>query len=150
MGSPICNLELSLVSPMRSSSGDDQREEKQHLPFTVFYNDSFCVCDVTEFQARSIIMLARNQEAATKENKLVRDEQGSQSSSPTFESSCPPAMGLSMKKSLQRFLQKRKGRAQAAAVEPYSRPANSVIRKKQNHLQQRHLVDGFQLLTPDY
>ncbi|KAB1669667.1 hypothetical protein ES319_1Z022200v1, partial [Gossypium barbadense] len=85
---------------------------------TIFYNGRVCVCDVTELQARAILMRA-NREA----DERIKTPTGSEPDSPTSSSStspsrlCSPNAGLSMKKSLQRFLQKRKNRIQATS--PY-------------------------------
>ncbi|CAI0545012.1 unnamed protein product [Linum tenue] len=149
MGRPSCNLELSLHSP--ATSGDDdhcRREEPQPQPLTIFYNGRYSVCDVTEMQARAIIMLAGgSQEAADDksatspgdEQRRRRPASPAMSETPTP----PPAVGLSMKRSLQRFLQKRKGRAQAATAAPYSRAA-AAFEKKELRFQ----IDGFQIVAP--
>ncbi|KAL0442507.1 UNVERIFIED_CONTAM: protein TIFY 5A [Sesamum latifolium] len=138
-----CNLELRLVTPsvfyhsnhynnaqyhsmsdMMSGSPD----EKQQL--TIFYNGRVATCDVTELQARSIISLARRE---MEDQKSKSSWSGSEPSSPvlinspihnnsrTSGSGSGSGSGLSMKRSLQSFLQKRKSRVQA--ISPY--PINS-------------------------
>ncbi|EYU33376.1 hypothetical protein ABFS82_13G082600 [Erythranthe guttata] len=114
-----CNLELPLVtmpSVFSDSSAhehsyqfynmlnmeDDQspnQKQKQHQ-LTVFYNGRIAASDVTEFQqARAIILLASGE---------MEDE----------KRSAIPTSGLSMKRSLQRFLEKRKTRLQCTSPYP--------------------------------
>ncbi|XP_076908930.1 protein TIFY 5A-like [Bidens hawaiensis] len=111
-----CNLELRLVpsSPIHlprqhpsydiKMSGEDLKE-KQKL--TIFYDGKVSVCDVTELQAKTIIKLASEE----MDEKCRRTPGSTPSSSPLMSG------GLSMKRSLQSFLQKRKHRAQATS--PY-------------------------------
>ncbi|GMN43232.1 hypothetical protein TIFTF001_012442 [Ficus carica] len=125
-----CNLELRLLPAYLSPSdtnSDDRRTEKttnespetredHPQPLTIFYNGQICVCDVTEFQARAIIWLASRE----KEERVKTPTAGSGQCSPSVQSSpYSPTAALSMKKSLQRFLQTRKHRAQA--MSPYYR-----------------------------
>ncbi|KAL4627585.1 hypothetical protein ACB092_05G176200 [Castanea dentata] len=123
-----CNLELCLVpysaSLPSNDSGDDHRpmmEERRDSPqqnqqpqqLTIFYNGKICVSDVTEIQARSILMLATREM-----EERLKTPTGSDLSSPTMQTEqYSPSTGLSMKRSLQRFLQKRKNRLQATS--PY-------------------------------
>ncbi|RZB96094.1 Protein TIFY 5A isoform B [Glycine soja] len=92
-----------------------QQPQPQH-PLTIFYDGKISVSDVTELQARSILMLA-NKEM----EKRVMTPTGSEPSSPILLQSphnmYSPGTGLSMKRSLQRFLQKRKNRVQETS--PY-------------------------------
>ncbi|XP_009602642.1 protein TIFY 5A [Nicotiana tabacum] len=115
-----CNLELRLVPPCVSFSPKDctttpyfsmrnnqSTEEKQQL--TIFYNGKVVVSDATELQAKAIIYLAsREMEENTKTSSPI-----SEASSPLLQTQT----GLSMKRSLQGFLQKRKNRIQATS--PY-------------------------------
>ncbi|OIT32863.1 PREDICTED: protein TIFY 5A-like [Nicotiana attenuata] len=117
-----CNLELRLVPPCVSVSPKDctttpyfsmrdnqGTEEKQQQQLTIFYNGKVVVSDATELQAKAIIYLASRE-----------TEENTKTSSPISESSSPllqTQTGLSMKKSLQRFLQKRKNRIQETS--PY-------------------------------
>ncbi|XP_070048267.1 protein TIFY 5A-like [Nicotiana tomentosiformis] len=118
-----CNLELRLVPPcvsafspkdcttipyfsMRDNEGT---EEKQQQQLTIFYNGKVVVFDATELQAKAIIYLAsREMEENTKTSSPI-----SEASSPLLQTQT----GLSMKRSLQGFLQKRKNRIQATS--PY-------------------------------
>lgn len=116
-----CNLELRLTPPSISTfstkdckdtpylSMEDKESkelENQSQQLTIFYNGKLVVSHVTDLQAKAIIYLA-SREMDTKTNKT---------SSPT--SSEPSSLllqsqtDLSMKRSLQRFLQKRKNRIQ--------------------------------------
>ncbi|CAK7350192.1 unnamed protein product [Dovyalis caffra] len=110
-----CDLELRLV-PFSDSDHHRQpiMEESTDSPqqLTIFYNGTVCVCDVTELQARAILTLAGRE----MEDKS-RSPEGSQPTSPTLPSQLCSRTGLSMKRSLQRFLQKRKHRIQATS--PY-------------------------------
>ncbi|KAK4386473.1 hypothetical protein Sango_2517900 [Sesamum angolense] len=93
-----CNLELGLNTPAPSSSlysSDDERPIKQQQ-LTIFYNGRGVVSDATEFEARAILLLAKT---------------SADSSSPLPLAPTPtPTPGVSMKRSLQRFLEKRKSR----------------------------------------
>ncbi|KAF0907505.1 hypothetical protein E2562_017430 [Oryza meyeriana var. granulata] len=106
---------------------------------TIFYNGRVCAVSVTELQARTIISMA-NQGNFTKQQQQSRQHcVAGSSQNDTAEAPPPPASprdgleaaaaavaaptvvnqaaasGLSMKRSLQRFLEKRKTRAAAAA-----------------------------------
>ncbi|XP_059665644.1 protein TIFY 5A-like [Cornus florida] len=124
-----CNLELRLLPPSAPSCSTDcnddhhqsMREifsaspkEKEMQQITIFYNGRVTSCDVTELQARAIIQHARRE----MEGEL-KTPTGSEPSSPLLQSQLHSPAGLSMKRSLQRFLQKRKCRSQA--MSPYSR-----------------------------
>ncbi|CAJ2658659.1 unnamed protein product [Trifolium pratense] len=125
-----CNLELSLFPIYNSTNHrvDEEEEEEdseesstmqnqQQAPLTIFYDGKMCVTDVTEFQVKSILMLANK-----KEQEKVKTPTGSVPTTPTIVESphqlYSPGPGLSMKRSLQRFLQKRKNRIQEAS--PYN------------------------------
>ncbi|KAL6992221.1 hypothetical protein U1Q18_010328 [Sarracenia purpurea var. burkii] len=125
-----CNLELRLVPPSASLhsgdynhchhpqpmldllSGSTPKQDLQQL--TIFYNGRVSVCDVSELQARTIIMLA-SQEMEAKSNGFPSSEP----SSPLLQSQLCTPIDQSMKRSLQHFLQKRKNRIQATS--PYKR-----------------------------
>ncbi|CAI8617343.1 unnamed protein product [Vicia faba] len=111
------NLELRLftTSNLPISMKEEAQDQQQHRPFTIVYDGKVCVSDATENQARSILMLA-NKEM----EERVRTPSGSSSepSSPAvFTNLYSPGTSHSMKKSLQRFLEKRKNRIQEAS--PY-------------------------------
>ncbi|TKY71961.1 TIFY 5A [Spatholobus suberectus] len=108
--------EASEISPMQNYLHHHHHRQEQQQPLTIFYDGKICVADVTEFQAKSILMLANK-----KMEERVRTPTGSEPSSPTIMQShhqvYSPGTGLSMRKSLQLFLQKRKIRVQEAS--PY-------------------------------
>ncbi|XP_054801097.1 protein TIFY 5A [Prosopis cineraria] len=113
-----CNLELRLFPSGDSSHLHEMTEQDSESPqqnlqkLTIFYDGKMCICDVTELQARSILMLA-NREMKGR----ARTPNGSEPSSPNTVPSYSPSSGLSMKRSLQSFLQKRKNRILEAS--PY-------------------------------
>ncbi|KAI5385299.1 protein TIFY 5A [Lathyrus oleraceus] len=115
------NLELHLFTPSIASNHRTSMEkeahdqQQQHRPLTIVYDGKVCVSDATENQARSILMLA-NKEMEERVRTPTRSL--SEPSSPAvFTNLYSPGTSLSMKKSLQRFLQKRKNRIQEAS--PY-------------------------------
>ncbi|CAL9112606.1 unnamed protein product [Musa acuminata var. zebrina] len=121
-----CDTELSLslslspggvyhhgsdVSAGSSRSAEEKAAAQQ--PITIFYNGQMCVCDVTEVQARAIISAAER-ETEDAEAKKQSDRRPDSSSLPPSPAPAPPRVlnrSLSMKRSLQRFLQNRKTRA---------------------------------------
>ncbi|KAK7319131.1 hypothetical protein RJT34_03845 [Clitoria ternatea] len=109
---PIMEAQVS-----ESPQQQDHHHNQQHLPFTIFYDGKICVSDVTEYQARSILMFA-NKEM----EERVRTPTGSEPSSPIlpphYNNLYSPGTGLSMKRSLQSFLHKRKNRVQETS--PYN------------------------------
>ncbi|XXG74764.1 hypothetical protein AAC387_Pa07g3397 [Persea americana] len=90
----------SIVSRLEDSTGNEQK-------LTIFYNGRVSVCDVTELQARAILHLARRE----------IDERKKPIGTESLSRCQPQVPPLSMKRSLQRFLQKRKNRIQATS--PY-------------------------------
>ncbi|XP_045805002.1 protein TIFY 5A-like [Trifolium pratense] len=123
-----CNLELCLFPTNHPMLQEEEEEEEESEPspmenqqqasLTIFYDGKMCVTtDVTEFQAKSILMLANK-----KEQEKVKTPTGSVPTTPTIVESphqlYSPGPGLSMKRSLQRFLQKRKNRIQETS--PYN------------------------------
>ncbi|XP_021904691.1 protein TIFY 5A-like [Carica papaya] len=115
-----CNLELRLLPP------SDPRHEIFHLineeitsskspqteQLTIFYNGKVCVSNVTELQAKAILFIASRETMEEKPRTPTELENGS---STQIRSNI--ANGLSMKRSLQRFLQKRKHSIRATS--PY-------------------------------
>ncbi|KAK4345261.1 hypothetical protein RND71_035437 [Anisodus tanguticus] len=116
-----CNLELRLVPPCVSFSPKDRTtpyifmgnkesiDEKQQQQLTIFYDGKVVVSDATELQARAIIHLAGREV----EEKTKTPSSRSEPPSPLLRLQT----GISMKRSLQGFLQKRKNRIQATS--PY-------------------------------
>ncbi|XP_049377801.1 protein TIFY 5A-like [Solanum stenotomum] len=118
-----CNLELRLMPPSLSTfspnncnntsyfSMEEDKEstelENKSQPLTIFYNGKLVVSHVTDLQAKAIIYLA-SRETEEKTNKT---------SSPMSEPSSPLLQPQTVKKSLQRFLQKRKNRIETTS--PY-------------------------------
>ncbi|KAL6197407.1 hypothetical protein ACLB2K_033016 [Fragaria x ananassa] len=126
-----CNLELRLNTsgatsgfPLRnhrdlpdvleSSSGTPGRQQ----PLTIFYDGVMCVSDVTELQARAILLLA-NKEMEERLKTSPSPSPCASTSEPSSPSLHSPICSPSMKKSLQTFLQKRKYRIQATS-HPYN------------------------------
>ncbi|KAB2081780.1 hypothetical protein ERO13_A05G147700v2 [Gossypium hirsutum] len=114
-----CNLELRLLPSSYPSDSHDMMEERIESPktqqqqLTIFYNGRVCVSDVTELQAKAILMLANRER-----DERMKSPTGWEPVSPTLKSQVKcPNTALSMKRSLQRFLQKRKTRIQATS--PY-------------------------------
>ncbi|KAL2494470.1 Protein TIFY 5A [Forsythia ovata] len=109
-----CNLELRLVTPSvlfhadrhyhpMSNMVNESPNENQNQQLTIFYNGNVAVCNVTEFQARLMILLARRE--------MEERSPGSDPCSPLqLQSPVHSPPRLCMKRSLQRFLQKRKTR----------------------------------------
>ncbi|KAF5736338.1 putative Jasmonate-zim-domain protein 8 [Tripterygium wilfordii] len=115
-----CNLELRLLP----SHMEDQEEEfssrtshgdhEQQQQLTILYNGRVCVSDVTELQARAILSLAAREVEETRKTPTSSSTVPVSSSS---QLSTTPS-NLSMNRSLQRFLQKRKNRIQSKS--PYT------------------------------
>nr|XP_011460207.1 PREDICTED: protein TIFY 5B-like [Fragaria vesca subsp. vesca] len=124
-----CNLELEL----RLSSSDEcsssleslhhqSCQDLQQQQLTIFYNGVMCTCDVTELQARAILCVANYElgkivvKTSTTSSSIPSGSYELSSPSAHYSppcTSCVAAGGLSIKKSLREFLQKRKHRSQA-------------------------------------
>ncbi|KAI0495719.1 hypothetical protein KFK09_022022 [Dendrobium nobile] len=127
-----CDTELSLTPGGRSSSSRNQSGDGRpgmsvrgppatpaagelQQKISIFYGGQVCICDVTEIQARAIICMAKRE----MEEKMKRSGQSASALGGSWpEPATPPAPDrqvlnsrLSMKRSLQSFLQKRKTRA---------------------------------------
>ncbi|KAL5197275.1 hypothetical protein ABZP36_000787 [Zizania latifolia] len=97
---------------------------------TIFYNGRVCAVEVTDLQAKTIISMANHESFTKQQQKQARDdhqdtaapapepsprqglEAAAMTAAPVINQA---ATGLSMKRSLQQFLEKRKMRAAAAA-----------------------------------
>ncbi|KAL0909506.1 hypothetical protein M5K25_020380 [Dendrobium thyrsiflorum] len=136
-GNIDCDTELSLTpggrpSSSRNRSGDGRPEMsvsgapattasgELQQKISVFYGGQVCICDVTEIQARAIIHMAKRE----MEEKMKSSGQSASAFCGSWPEP-PPAPDqqvlnsrLSMKRSLQSFLQKRKTRACESAT-PY-------------------------------
>ncbi|KAF5736268.1 Protein TIFY 5A -like protein [Tripterygium wilfordii] len=122
-----CNLELRLFSLTADSDSDsdqhqspevssritrrEQLQQQQQQLTISSINGRVGVSHVSELQGRAIISLATREIGERVKTNLIRCNETSVSS----------ANNLSMKISLQRFLQKRKCRIQATS--PYHRPS---------------------------
>ncbi|KAK4254545.1 hypothetical protein QN277_009914 [Acacia crassicarpa] len=123
-----CNLELRLF-PYQDSSHDHHHpmvgegsnnsskremsaaeDEGQQQKLTIFYDGKVCVSDVTHLQARWIMKEASKEMAEEEENMMKLNRSLSQSQRQMYSPNSNNASSLSMKRSLQRFLQKRKDR----------------------------------------
>ncbi|CAK7350193.1 unnamed protein product [Dovyalis caffra] len=133
-----CNLELRLLTSTDSDdhhhryrpmveawneSPQSELKQQQQKQLTIFYNGRVLVCDVAELQARAILLIASRE----MEDKL-QSPTGSEPavSSPILRSRLYSPVGLSMKRSLQMFLQKRRHRIQA--ISPYNNVDNQLKR----------------------
>uniref|UniRef100_A0A166IL75 Tify domain-containing protein n=1 Tax=Daucus carota subsp. sativus TaxID=79200 RepID=A0A166IL75_DAUCS len=99
---------------MRSPNSEEKQDNRK---LTIFYNGRVSSCDVTDIQARSIILLATQEIGGEKLTTPASSGTSSESSSKP-QQYYKQNKGLSMKKSLQQFLQKRRTRIQATS--PYS------------------------------
>ncbi|CAI9089707.1 OLC1v1024328C1 [Oldenlandia corymbosa var. corymbosa] len=118
---------------------NEAMEDQKKQQVTIFYNGQIAVCDATEIQVSAIILLANGE----KVDESLGGEAASSAAgrcspssicpqvcdsplqrSPSFKgpspSPLPAFQGLAMKRSLQRFLQKRKYRTHTS--HPYHHP----------------------------
>ncbi|KAI0527107.1 hypothetical protein KFK09_002705 [Dendrobium nobile] len=117
-------LELSLGRrrcsdpPPPCSTGSDPRNlpssDERVGQITIFYDGQVSVCTITDFQAKAIMEMAKNEmNRSMGANKNGKQEEEKESSLPGGATTVESQLlnpGLSMKRSLQRFLQKRKTR----------------------------------------
>ncbi|GAB4840643.1 hypothetical protein Ancab_021410 [Ancistrocladus abbreviatus] len=103
----------------RQQQQQQQRQQQQQM--TIFYDGMVRVCDVTEVQARAIIWLASRavEERAAISPSLQRQPLFSPvpaaAPPPAVVAASAPAAPPALKRSLQRFLEKRNHRIHAAA-----------------------------------
>ncbi|CAL9123014.1 unnamed protein product [Musa textilis] len=115
----------------RLSRVDSPRRNQQQM--TIFYDGRVCVCTATEMQAKAIISMAkREMDDMVAEKKQQQQQQSAESSTsslprPPSPRAVPQMLnpGLSMKRSLQRFLQKRKARIND--VSPYGQKQKLLL-----------------------
>ncbi|GAB4840644.1 hypothetical protein Ancab_021411 [Ancistrocladus abbreviatus] len=94
---------------------------QQQQQMTIFYNGTVCACDVTEFQARAIMRLASKavEERTAISPSLQRPSQytpvPAAAQTPAVVVTPAPAAPPAMRRSLQRFLEKRSHRIHAAS-----------------------------------
>ncbi|XP_020689972.1 protein TIFY 5A [Dendrobium catenatum] len=98
----------------RSNAGDIAGGEQQQ-EITMLYGGQACVGDVTEIQARAIICMVRREMkemmgSSSDSSSLAGSSWSAALPPPSFSEPLIANPGLSMKRSLQRFLQKRKAR----------------------------------------
>ncbi|KAG6471417.1 protein TIFY 5A-like [Zingiber officinale] len=130
-----------MESWLRFSPAHQQQEQKKQM--TILYKGRIFVCDATEMQARAIISMAEKMEEIIGKQNLISQHDRQQEAMaestvptlpPTPSSETLPKMlnpGQSMKRSLQRFLQKRKARA--SEVTPYKQTPKLLFPLKPQH-----------------
>ncbi|KAK4254548.1 hypothetical protein QN277_009917 [Acacia crassicarpa] len=96
-------------------------DEGQQQKLTIFYDGKVCVSDVTHLQARWIMKEASKEMAEEEKNMMKLNRSLSQSQRQMCSPNNNNASSLSMKRSLQRFLQKRKDRI-LHSPHPYHHP----------------------------
>ncbi|XP_068655587.1 protein TIFY 5A [Aristolochia californica] len=116
----LCLLPTAVYSNVSSSPSQELCKSRSEIrplensqQITMFYNGRVCACDVTEIQARAILCMAKRKTEERLGTLSTEPSSGCTSQNPQAQRT-----GLSMKRSLQRFLQKRKSRIQATC--PYS------------------------------
>ncbi|KAI0497560.1 hypothetical protein KFK09_020791 [Dendrobium nobile] len=118
LGSLGYNLSPSFPGADVTDSGhaDSAKQllEEPSRQITICYNGRISVCNVTNFQARAIMDMAKNEMEKNKYCKQEEDEVA------IARETLELQPGLSMKRSLQRFLQKRKARLMADSSFPYA------------------------------
>ncbi|KAH0435908.1 hypothetical protein IEQ34_018255 [Dendrobium chrysotoxum] len=129
-GNIDCDTELSLTPGGRSSSSRNQSGDGRpgmsvsgapatptagelQQKISIFYGGQVCICDVTEIQARAIICMAKREmeEKMKSSGQSASALRGSGPEPPAVPDKQVLNSRLSMKRSLQSFLQKRKTRA---------------------------------------
>ncbi|KAH0458300.1 hypothetical protein IEQ34_013615 [Dendrobium chrysotoxum] len=114
-------MQLPQELQLRLCSNSDDHQRRQ---MTIFYNGRVCVSDVTELQGKAILEMAKKElRLDEKQGGGNRQEEINTAALPAVTEAPAPATqlmspGQSMKRSLQRFLQKRKARI-ADSSSPY-------------------------------
>ncbi|RZR90817.1 hypothetical protein BHM03_00018794 [Ensete ventricosum] len=117
---------------------EQQRRKTQQKKMTMFYQGRVCVCDATEIQVCcfsrfvfysviAIISMAKREMEDTVTKKQQRQSTEEEEEEPSSRAVAPQVLdpGLSMKRSLQLFLQKRKARLSDAT--PYGFCVDGVV-----------------------
>ncbi|KAL0917331.1 hypothetical protein M5K25_012386 [Dendrobium thyrsiflorum] len=112
---PGGRLRSSSTGLMRRSNAGDIAGGEQQQEITMLYGGQAGVGDFTEIQARAIICMARREMkemmgSSSQSSSLVGSTWSDALPPPSFSEPLLSNPGLSMKRSLQRFLQKRKAR----------------------------------------
>ncbi|KAM0950688.1 putative transcription factor TIFY family [Dioscorea sansibarensis] len=92
-----------------SSCKTMDKSEGNHQQITIFYGGRMSTCDVTEIQARAIICMAKR-DMDERMARCNNSDAGDSSSEPSTQPLQLINPGLSMKRSLHHFLEKRKAR----------------------------------------
>ncbi|KAJ0989428.1 hypothetical protein J5N97_007784 [Dioscorea zingiberensis] len=128
---------VSCVSSEPSSSGACIKGIRRNLDLqqiTIFYGGQVCVSDVTDLQAKAIICMAKGSSGVTMDQEKQEQQMEPCSSNSRSPPVSPHAVApqqqlhnpeLSMKRSLQRFLQKRKTRIDSSS--PYAAHKHSLL-----------------------
>ncbi|KAL5977184.1 hypothetical protein ACLOJK_021526 [Asimina triloba] len=105
----VAIVSQSLLQAWEFSEWSERESTGSSEHLTIFYSGRVCVCDLIEIQVRAILCLAKRE----MDQRLAKG-----SADPWQQQQLQPrAPALSMKRSLQRFLQKRNSRIQETA--PY-------------------------------
>ncbi|KAG0487146.1 hypothetical protein HPP92_009241 [Vanilla planifolia] len=120
-----CDTELCLSPGGRLRTAHETPSDEKHQMITIFYSGNVCFSRVTEIQAKEIICMAEMMRSSS--------TSGGTPEATLQQLNCGV---LSMKRSLQLFLQKRKNRVASAHRQPI------FASEKQDEYLRRLLQDG--------